>query len=590
MRLAAIAFLALTSCGRIGFDATDGGASGDADGSPAAVSTALPAGGAIHRLALAPDGTLYAHTQGGRIFRSDDQQSWTQCGVQDGRGIAVASDGSVWVAGNDVFVSTDRCATWQPTGIDRSASNVAAFGTDLYALVDIGVRKRAGTGWVAVPTPADGQAFRLFGGSVVSGRRVFGTLNGMVSSPDGVTWTYVPTVAPSIQSVAVAPTRSYTISAGGGITCSDGFATTWTTCNVGGNGAAIAVDPFDDQHVVAAVTDELGETTDGFATLALGKRGNGMKGMDETNIMELLYTPTGGLFAGGLRGVFFAPDATFNWQPRLTGLDAWQVLSIARAGTDVYLATSAGVLHSSAGADFTIDTVGQRYSTRTRAVAIAPDGTVLASGRSVWASRDQARTWTTLNVLDGSDVYFGFSIALAGSRVYIGTATRVIRADPPWTTWTSHPVAGQNREVVALRIVDGALWAGTPTGLFVSTDEAASFQPVAGVAEDCLALEQLADGGLVVGTDFGTYISDPTRTTWQHQGPASFIVKGLAIIDGAIVAAGFGGVFASRDRGVSWQPVAGTDGLSAISVIEDPGDGSLVIGTAGDGLVRARLP
>ncbi|MBA3464582.1 MAG: hypothetical protein H0T46_31915 [Deltaproteobacteria bacterium] len=199
------------------------------------------------------------------------------------------------------------------------------------------------------------------------------------------------------------------------------------------------------------------------------------------------------------------------------------------------------------------------------------------------------RTWIGLNVLPAEDGYFASSIAFIGARAFVGTYRRVLVADPPYTTWTPHQIMGANREVFAVAVTGGKLWAGTEDGLFVSADQAMTFQAVPQVSVLVEALLVLPDGGLAAATGGGTWLSDAATATWALRGPAEYTYK-HALIPGGLVAATEDGAFVSRDRGLTWALAPGSETYTVPSAIYDRGTGELVIGTIGAGLVRVPLP
>ena len=192
--------------------------------------------------------------------------------------------------------------------------------------------------------------------------------------------------------------------------------------------------------------------------------------------------------------------------------------------------------------------------------------------------------------LGAPDGYRAFAITFDGARAYVGTYAKIYSADPPYDTWTPHAIAGADHFVTGLLATGGALWATTTTGVFVSTDQGATFQFVDALgAITYWSVAQLADGSLAVGTDnAGIWISDPARTSWEHVGPAGQKVNRIAVAAGAIIASTDSGIYASHDRGVSWSSDGGK--LQMRTAFVDPADGQLVVGTIGRGLVKVAIP
>lgn len=591
----AIVAILLVGCGRFGFDSIDGDAQDAApDAAPGtAISLDLPGGGTIRKLTSAPDGTWYALSERGQGYRSDDGQRWVACGDRQLTAIAVGGDSTVYGSGSDVAISTDRCATWISTVIDRFTDHVGTTGTDVLALADIGLRRRTGSSWTAIPTALDGGRFVAYAGRPGTARIAAVVNAGVVVSATGATWTAVTTGFPNFNfnRVAASRTRLYAITGAGavpgGIACStDGTGLTWTTCQAGG-GLAIAVDPLNDLHVVAGIYDNLAETTDGFANVTANLRES--VGLDAANIYDLYYLPSGDLLSASARGVFFSPAGPLAFQPRNTGLTAWNVYDILRDGDDVFLASEGGVLRSVSGATYTTSTTNMMFSTRVKRVVRAPDGSLIAVGRSVWRSVDQGQTFQVLNALNMPDRFSAEGVAFVGTRMYAGTNTRLVHADPPWTTWTEHVIGGGNRNIYAILPLGAELWLATSSGLYVSTDQAGTFTPVATITSSCRDLLALPDGTLVAACMDGAWFSDPARTTWQKRGPTGVAVQKLIAMDTTIVAATSSGLHATSDRGGVWTELAGSATVDAWALSSDD-DGSIVYGGVGINLRRTTLP
>jgi hypothetical protein len=574
----------LLGCGRFGFDAhgTDGaigdGATGD--GAPA-ISLALPAGGDITFVAIDLTGPWYIVTRTGRAYRSDDHMSWIACGEHFVTRLTVGPGGALFAGGNDVARSTDHCATWQPVPTGRFTTDVGTDGTSVFALVDNGLRKLSGTMWTTVTTPLDGAGFKTFARAPAS-KYLIGTTNGLLHSDDGINWAAVAGLSSSnIVDVASSPTRLYAIATASGtsngeIECSDGTGVTWTQ-RIGTGGISVAVDPTNDSHAFAAIYDNLLETTDAFTSTTLQERRGADMGEEVVNMVR--FQADGAVVAAGDRGVFYAAPGTIAWEGRHTGLTAWNVHDELRTGGEVYVATSGGVLHAYDGEPFTHSFTGMMDNTENHAMAVTSDGTIISVGRHIWASSDHGATWSPLLLLPGTDGYRGYSIALApAGRAFVGTATSVLVADPPYAAWQRHAAS---MVVDDLRLVGTRLWLAGDQGVKFSDDDAMTFQGVL-TGLDAHTLAQLPDGRIIVGGDEGFAIEGSfTLQTQVTQ------IRKLLVVGTVIVAATDSGIYASHDGGATWIQGATK---AATALLVDPGDGSLVVGTGGDGVYRAAIP
>lgn len=558
----------------------------------------LPSGGQIRDLAISPvDGTVYALSRYGGAYRTlDDGASWTACGRLDASTIDVDAAGGLFASGSTVFLSTNRCDTFMPTGAPTAALAVGALGNNIYSLGDTALWiYGGGTTWNQVITGLEGDFFMAFGGYQPSGMRIVGTYDSYIAvSPNGTNWTQktagIPTA--SIVDISVGAARAYVLSGAtangnGGVGCSDGTGATWTTCMTTG-GTAMAMDPTDEQHVVVATYDQFGETSNAFTQFAVDLREP--SGLDEAIVRDLQYTSSGVLWAATDRGVFKSTTRPLAFVPALSGIAAWSINDIVRSGDDVYLATEGGVLHSRAGAPFTLSTEGIIYNTNASRIAVASNGTLLAAGRGIWGSTDQGQNWTNLGLFANTDGYYGESVTFVGTRAYIGTyAGTVHRADPPYVDWTAFdPFAGTSN-IFEIAGTQSELYLATESGLYVSTNAGQSATPNAAVTGvSCGAIVRLADGGYAAGCANGVWLSNPERTQWTMS-LAQNVHRIVMASDGRIVAITFSnGVFVSANRGESWSMIDPSENV--ISALYDEADGSLVLGTAGHGLVRAALP
>jgi ligand-binding sensor domain-containing protein len=495
------------------------------------------------------------------------------------------------MSGADVGRSTDSCATWTNTGNPRPAEYVFADGDSIWATVDTGLEKWSGSQWQTVPTPLDGNRF-IWMGKTSSGRYVIGTFSqGMMLSTDSVTW-----MAPgltgfssaTVGQIAGGPSHMYAITQGSphNIACSDGTGTTWASCNPLG-GLALTVDPNNDAHVIAAIYDDLGETTSSFASLTNNLR---ELTMDAAIVEDIDYLPTGELLAATDRGIFIAPAGTVAFQPRLTGLDAWDIDQIFRSGDELWLATRGGPLVSSGGTAFQARTQGVGGNTTIRHIRAMPDGRVIAGGRNLYVTSDAGMTWTTLQTMGSADAFFVADIAFDGTRMFIATGARLLYSDPPYATSTATAFPGGPYPGDVMLLSGTRLWIGTDRGLRFSDGGASIFSATDIGNRLVRDLLELPDGRLVVATLDGVWISNTTKSTFARAGLDGIYVDGLTLVDTTLIAATAVGVRYSRDAGTTWTPLPGAENTACSATLLDDTTGQLLVGTDERGLIRVPLP
>lgn len=571
--------LLVVSCGRVGFDGQT-------------ISLQLPEGGQLAQVAIAPDGTWYALSEQSGVFRSDDHQRWTACAASTGLSLGVASDGTLYLAGDtDVLSSTDRCVSWQRTMLGANPEVLGVAGTTVRVGTGSKLFERApGGAWTQLPTPLDGSPYRAIFTDSAGDLFVGGQSSGIAVRPSGsIAFSAIGSglATNSIAQFAASGTKAYVITksvngTSGAISCSSAPFASWSQCDPGG-GFALALDPADTNHVVAAVYDNVEATADGFASATT--QGLRSPGMDDATVTDVKFVPGGGLLAVSERGAFFAADAqAIAWQDRNAGLSAWSIPMIVRVGEDVYLSTEAGVLHATIGAPFTLSTDGMTHNTHTYGLAVTRDGTLISGGKLIRISHDRGQTWQEVMDVLKADGYDAFSVVLDGDTAIVGTSAKIYTAEPPYTTWTPYTIKAGGASVYTLLIASGTLWAGGSDGLYFSRDGGKTFAAIASLAPvTCSALAELPDGSIAVATPNGIRIGDAANG-FTDVGPHPALVNALALDGATIYAATHTGVIASSDRGATWTTVAGTEQLEALSLLVEPD--SLLVGTGGQGLVR----
>ena len=210
----------------------------------------------VHSLAFVgddPNRLLFGH-HGGILSSGDGGRTWQQLATQsDAMSLGAAPDGSIVIAGHDVFVqSSDDGRTWQEIAAALPSLDIHGFARDpsdparMWAYLATGglwESLDAGRTWGQVQ-----QDNILFPVAVAgpSGTRLFGlTSDGLASSDDGGrTWKNVAT--PELYPMtSLAPTLDGAVLVAGG---PDGLARS----NDGG--ATWAKLPFEDQAFAVAVT------------------------------------------------------------------------------------------------------------------------------------------------------------------------------------------------------------------------------------------------------------------------------------------------------------------------------------------------
>ncbi len=222
----------------------------------------------VHSLAFVgddPNHLLFGHHNGIAETR-DGGKTWAKLPVgEDAMGMAAAADGSIVIAGHEVFsASQDGGKTWAPIAADLPNMDIHGFARDpadpgrmwaylatggLWASADSGARwTQVRQDNVLFPVAVnDGSTTRLIGVDV----------NGLSASIDGGrTWTTlgVPPGLPVTSLVATPDGRTVYLGSGDGVFRSDDGGATWAATAFTGQPFALAATP--DGKSVALVTRE----------------------------------------------------------------------------------------------------------------------------------------------------------------------------------------------------------------------------------------------------------------------------------------------------------------------------------------------
>ncbi len=196
----------------------------------------------VHSLAFASDSTdhLYFGHHGGILETRDGGRTWSPLPVrQDAMGMRTAPDGSIFVAGHEVFVaSADGGRTWRDVPADLPNLDIHAFARDpgdparMWAyLAEGGVyeSRDAGRTWERVTADHRPQlvALRAGGATELIG---LDPATGLARSTDGGrTWTFVskPPSAPVVSLAATNDGRTVLVGTTDGLYRSDDSGAAW---------------------------------------------------------------------------------------------------------------------------------------------------------------------------------------------------------------------------------------------------------------------------------------------------------------------------------------------------------------------------
>lgn len=235
----------------------------------------------VHSLAFAPGSTerLYFGHHGGILETEDGGRTWTPLPVTaDAMGMRPAADGSIVIAGHEVFVgSTDRGLTWAPIAADLPNIDIHAFARDpldperMWAyLAEGGVYESAdgGSHWAKVydghipfmAATTDGSSVTLVG---------IDPFQGFARSDDGGrTWNPVsqPEAYPTYSIAVTQDGRTIALGVSVGLLRSQDGGASWTTIKLSGPAFAIALSDEGQTMAIVTRTTDVYRSDDGGRT------------------------------------------------------------------------------------------------------------------------------------------------------------------------------------------------------------------------------------------------------------------------------------------------------------------------------------
>ncbi|HEV8539396.1 MAG TPA: T9SS type A sorting domain-containing protein [Bacteroidota bacterium] len=282
-------------------------------------------------------------------------------------------------------------------------------------------------------------------------------------------------------------------------------------------------------------------------------------------------------------GVWRSSDDGSTWSLLDSGATLGPVVrSFAANGDTLFAGTTSGV-YLSTDDGLTWAPVGTISLHSTVSTILVSNAAVIAGTTSegIYRSTDGGLNWISINT--------GFlntrvrCFAVKNQTLFAGSSLGVIRSTDDGNSWTVANGGIPKKNVRCFLLYDTILYAGTDgDGVFLTTDNGASWQPTGSVGLTSLRIVALAAESSVIfaGTVTGEHIYRSTDggSTWIATNLKSSTVAALTSIavDGGYLFAGTfagsnGGVFRSSDYGVTWEAVNNgiTDYYIAALLVDD---------------------
>ncbi len=495
---------------------------------------------------------------------------WKQLDAgQPGEINAVTTIGADVFAGTmaGIYRSTDRGESW--TNVSSVfAECFASEGSEIFAGTTNGVVRSTdgGNTWISPDT----EMTSTVNAFAVKDSDIFAGGGGMFRSTDnGSSWTTIQNGMEGYQAwitgLAVDSTKLFATTYAGVMLSTDN-GNSWT--NIGGNGLSSemtnCVAIYDSTVVVGTPGGMVRSTDDGFSWYT-----------DNTGLPMVsgFYTPVLSfavgehrIFTGTSVGLYISSDSGASWYAANNGLPGNQVWSIAASDTILFAATNDGVfLSTNNGAIWTLTAVGIITSEVESIAGNGPDILAVMNSNSIFSSTDYGTSWTADTSLPSKAVV---SVSVIGSNAYAITNNGVFLSSDNGQTW--NPINGRIMDITypAILVQSGSnliVACQESSRVFLSSNDGITWTNVGTSLPEIVSLAT-SGSDVFAGTPDGMYVSTDSGESWAEINDTLININALAIGGSNIFAGRIlwpsslmsppnppGGVFRSTDNGQTWS-------------------------------------
>lgn len=572
-----------------------------------------PNGGTVRDLVV-HGSTHFAATEHG-LYQSSDGTDWTLVtGLPEVFFNSLASNGSVVIVGgysHRVFRSTNGGASWQ--SVDVTAVNDLIWHNGCFYSVNdnSGVRRscNGGQSWMdADPNDQVGNYMQQLGSD---GTYLYSIGAGMLfrTNDQGSTWTNLMSGLPNFASaVRIGGNADYQLLTTNqhGVFRSTDHGQSWTptvpySAPVGSwQGMALLVEG-NTVHLGINPYGGVRRSTDGGLTWTLVSQG-----LAPSLLPHTLVRSGGDLLLATNRGIWRGTGTEPQWSHTDGGIPHTSLVTMVDAGDRLFATTRSTEAGQSEGVHMSLDG-GHTWQPRNAGLSVelnfdalyAGEGFLLASAQlNMYRSTDNGLTWT--NLLQNGPSGDVTAIVAWNGALYASTyGGGIFCSVNDGLTWQSIP---SSNLVTTLHVADGALYAGTTSGLQRTTN--GTTWTVLNGLSGVLQIEAMASrpGLLVVSAKSGAYTqfyrSTDGGSSFQAANsglPASVYCRALAFHNDSLFAgfdaswpqtgAAVPGLYASADGGLTWADASeGMPAGTSVRCFLNTNDGRLLAGTHREGV------
>jgi photosystem II stability/assembly factor-like uncharacterized protein len=318
-------------------------------------------------------------------------------------------------------------------------------------------------------------------------------------------------------------------------------------------------------NALAVIGDNLFAGTTNGGLFVSADNGSSWKPISTLPVGGTIYAlhVIGGSLYATTNNVYVSHDNGANWFAANSGLPNFGAISFASTETSLFAGTYNGVYHSTnVGATWTPANTGMANSTIS-ALAVSGSNLFAATynlgalqGQGILLSTNSGATWTPVNT--GLTNLFVFDLVVSGNYLIAATSGGIFLSTNNGSSWiASSGLINPNALSIA---ASATTWlAGTDgSGVFLSDDNGNTWTD-ANTGLKNMWVNSFASVGskLFAGTRVGrgVYVSNDDGGSWSSAGLSDQRIYALAAIGNNLFAATLdGGIFASSDSGVSWNP------------------------------------
>ncbi len=513
------------------------------------------------------------------------------------------------------FCSMGAHAQWTQTGVALAypvtaiqfidGDIVAGTSTDhrVYLSTDAGAKW--GSIDSALPTSSGSFSLAVGNGAIFAGNS-YGIF---VTTDFGSTWEEVDSTLRGpggIGSVSLADNGSKLLAGlSGGLYESTDDGKTWTTTGL--LGLRINAVTFTGSTILAASNDVLSYSTDGgvswgsvdsmyistFAVSGNNVFAGGPRGLYRSTDAGIKWTTIGGGLGLGIEGVtalamsgedvvvgtmgalYRSSDNGNSWEGIGSGLADTIVTALGALGPDVFAGTGAGMYRSTdsgshwESAGLTVSAMSRAFVSSlaaigTNIIAVNTSDLATDSSAGIYVSTNEGADWSTGPVLSGAGV-----LGFCGTQLFYakyGAFNPLYSSTDGGNRWKP---AGVNPPyyTYALASTDSDLYAGTSSGVYLSSDTGKTWTSVGLPSNTIVALAAgfgLVFAGVNISNQTTSYVyrTSNNGTTWSAAEIGIYPLVSLALIGDTLIAGTDGeGIAVSADSGRTWTRSGLNDGM-----------------------------